>query len=56
MVLHFDYHFIIEELAREFKGQFEFLGENTEKYITFSVSIKNQLDNLKTITYKLVYW
>ena len=30
-------HFIIEELAEEFKGQFECLGENTEKFITFSV-------------------
>ena len=29
----YDYHFIINELAREFKGQFECLGENTEKYI-----------------------
>ena len=29
----YDYHFIIKELAEEFKGQFECLGENTEKYI-----------------------
>ena len=35
----YDYHFIIRELAEEFKGQFECLGENTEKYITFSVPI-----------------
>ena len=27
-----DYHFIIKELANEFEGQFECLGENTEKY------------------------
>ena len=25
----YDYHFIIEELTKEFKGQFECLGENT---------------------------
>ena len=37
----YDYHFIIKELAKEFEGQFECLGENTEKYITFSVPIKN---------------
>ena len=39
-----DYHFIIKELelAEEFKGQFECLGENTEKYITFSVPIKKK--------------
>ena len=36
----FDYHFIIKELAEEFKGQFECSGKNTEKYITFSVAIK----------------
>ena len=33
----YDYHFIIEKLAKEFEGQFECLGENTEKYITFSI-------------------
>ena len=36
----YDYYFIIRELAEEFKGQFECLRENTEKYITFSVPIK----------------
>ena len=29
------YHFIIRNLAEEFEGEFECLGENTEKYITF---------------------
>ena len=33
----YKYHFIIKGLAEE--GQFECLGENTEKYITFSVPI-----------------
>ena len=28
---NYDYHFIIEELANEFTGQFERLGENKEK-------------------------
>ena len=37
----YDYHFIIKELAEEFSGQFECLEENTEKYIIFSVPIKN---------------
>ena len=36
----YDYHFIIKELAEEFEGEFECLGENTEKCITFSVPIK----------------
>ena len=46
----YDYHFIIKELAEEFKGQFECLGENTEKYISFSVPVKKEIDNGKTIT------
>ena len=49
------YYFIIKELAEEFEGQFECLGENTEKYITLSVPIKKQLDNGKTITYKIKF-
>ena len=47
----YDYHFIIKELAEEFKGQFECLGENTENYITFSVPINKELENNKTMTY-----
>ena len=39
----YDYHFIIRELAEEFEGEFECLGENTEKYITFSVPIKKKI-------------
>ena len=31
----YDYHFIINQLAKEFDGQLGCLGENTEKYITF---------------------
>ena len=36
-------------------SQFECLGENTEKYITFSVPIKKENENGKTITYKLKF-
>ena len=36
-----DYHFIIKELAEEYKKQFTCLGENTKKYITFTVPIEN---------------
>ena len=42
-----DNHFIIKQLAEYFKGQFECLGENTEKYITFSVPLKKENDNDK---------
>ena len=38
----YDYHFIINQLAKIFKGQPECLRENTEKYITFSVPIKKK--------------
>ena len=48
----YDYHFIIKELGEEFKGEFECLGENTEKYISFSVPIKKEHDKDKTITYR----
>ena len=41
----YDYYFIIKELAEDFKGQFESLGENTEKYITFSVPIEKEVVN-----------
>ena len=50
-----DYHFIIKELAEEFRSQFECLGENTEKYITFSVPIKKENEDDKTITYKIKF-
>ena len=39
----YDYHFITKDLAKEFEGQFECLGENTEKYITFSVQINKEV-------------
>ena len=39
----YDYHFIIKELAEEFEGELECLGENTEKNITFSVPIKKEI-------------
>ena len=49
----YDYHFIIRQLAKEFKGNFECLGENMEKYINFLVPIKKELDNDKAIIYRL---
>ena len=52
----YDYHFIIKELACEFEGNFECLGENTEKYITFSVPIKKRIENKNmNITYKIKF-
>ena len=39
---NYDYHFIMKELANEFRGKFEFFGENTEKYKRFSVSMEKE--------------
>ena len=54
----YDYHFIIKNLAEEFEGEFECLGENTEKYITFSVPIKKEItkkDKIVKISYKIKF-
>ena len=52
----YDYHFIIKELVKEFDGNFQCLGENTEKYVTFSVPIKKKIENKDLeITYKIKF-
>ena len=53
----YDYQFIIKELAEEFKSDFRCLGENTEKYISFSVPIKKEHndDINQLITYKIKF-
>ena len=43
---NYDYHFIIKELAEEFKKQFTCLGENTEKYVTFTVPIEKEVTRI----------
>ena len=58
-----DYRFIMKELAEEFEGELECLGENTEKYITFSVPIKKKIrkkdkdgnDKIIKISYKIKF-
>ena len=60
---NYDYHVIIKEVAEEFKKKFICLGENTEKYITFEVSIekevtrihKNRKETTKNISYILQF-
>ena len=53
----YDYHFIIKELVKEFEGNFDCLGENTEKYLTFSVPIKKKIENKASIeiNYKIKF-
>ena len=60
----YDYHLIIKNLAEEFEGEFECLGENTEKYITFSIPIKEEItkrdkngkDKIVKISYKIKFF
>ena len=49
----YDYHFIIKYLAREFKGHFEYLGENTEKYISFTVLFRKVINDDEEIKYRI---
>ena len=49
----YDPSFIINQLAEAFKGELYCIGENMEKYITFTVAIKKECDDGKTIAYKL---
>ena len=49
----YDYHFIIKGLAEKLEGDFECLGGNKEKYITFSVPIKKESNEDGTIIYRI---
>ena len=55
----YDTHFLLNQLAIEFKGELNCVGYNMKKYITFSVPIKkecnNNNNNNKAITYKLKF-
>ena len=67
IVLHngsnYDYHLLIKYLADGFKRKFTCLGENTEKYITLTVSAKKEVTGIgkngevitKNISYKLQF-
>ena len=60
---NYDYHFIIKELAEEFKKQFTCLRENTKKYIIFAIPIEKEVTSIdengeeitKTIFYILQF-
>ena len=51
----YDYHFIIKGLAKEFDGDFEYLGENKEKFITFSLPNKKESNEDNTIIYRIEF-
>ena len=42
----YDNHFVIRQLAKYFKGSSNCIGENTEKYISLSISIFKKRDNV----------
>ena len=44
---NYDHHFIIKELAEEFRKQFTCLGENTEEYITFTVPVEKKVTRIE---------
>ena len=44
----YDYHFINKYLARKIEDNFECLGENTEKYISFTVPFKKVINDKKS--------
>ena len=50
----YDYHFIIKQLAEELEGEYKCLGQNIEKYITFSVP-HNKENGKIIITYRLKF-
>ena len=49
----YDTHFIINQLAEEFKGDLDCIEEKMKKYITFFTPIKKKCDDGKIITHKL---
>ena len=59
----YDKHFIIKELVKEFKEEFECLGENTEKYVAFFIPInktftkidKDGMEKIVNIPYRLKF-
>ena len=54
---NYDFHLIIKQLAKDFKVRFCCLGENTEKYITFSICIfkKTDTNSKKPTAYQIKF-
>ena len=61
---NYDYHLIIKKLAEEFKEISTCFEENTQKYITFTVSLENEVTRIdkngeeitKNILHITIYW
>ena len=52
---NYDFHLLIKDLAKEFKSDMYCLGENTEKYISFSVKIDTKKIDNESINYNLKF-
>ena len=52
---NYDFHLLIRDLAEEFKSDMYCLGENTEKYISFSVKIDTKKSDNEKIDYNLQF-
>ena len=50
---NYDYHFIMKEFTEEFEKQFTCLGENTKKYITFTIPIEKEVTRINKNEEKL---
>ena len=42
---NYDYHFVIKQLAEKFENKITCLGENNDRYITFTVPIEIKNNN-----------
>ena len=51
MIFHngsiYDNHLIIKQISEDFNGNFTCTGENTEKYITFSMNVVKKDTSIK---------
>ena len=43
---YYNYHFVMKELAKEFKGEFNCLADKTKKYKTFSIPITKEVKRI----------
>ena len=50
---NYDYHFIMKEFTEEFEKKFTCLGENTKKYITFTIPIEKEVTRINKNEEKL---
>ena len=54
----YDNHLIIRQISKDFNGYFECTGENTEKYITFSMNVVEKdtsINKKRPETYRLTF-